>query len=234
MPIYFTKDTEDAIVEYNNSDDQVLKNKIYKDRIEYSFNKLVENIIYSFKLTSKYDNFTTLRDKTVGDLILKLNKFNPGRKSKKGNYAKAFSFFGTVAKNFIMMEWKKEWKTVSLQDFDQSYDSDEYTCKTENILDKFCSKDDLMEKNEIKQVILEFLQKEEDKYAKNFGIEVKILDAIQAAFRKDYGHIIGNKKALFLYLRENTCLTTTEISGFLSKFRPKFKEFLKSYYRGDI
>ena len=49
--IYFTKDTEDAIIEYNKTDDQRIKNKLYKDRIQHSFEKLAE-IVYN-KLLSK-------------------------------------------------------------------------------------------------------------------------------------------------------------------------------------
>ena len=40
--IYFGKPAQDAIVEYNNTDDLELKNKIYKERIKYPFEKLAE------------------------------------------------------------------------------------------------------------------------------------------------------------------------------------------------
>ena len=39
---YFTKDTENAIVEYNSTTDPILRNKIYKERIQYPFEKLAE------------------------------------------------------------------------------------------------------------------------------------------------------------------------------------------------
>ena len=38
--IYFTSDTEEAIIEYLASNDQVFRDKTYKDRIEYAFYKL--------------------------------------------------------------------------------------------------------------------------------------------------------------------------------------------------
>ncbi len=47
--IYFTQDTEDAIVEYLACTDQVERNRIYNERIEYGFYKLAENIIHTFK-----------------------------------------------------------------------------------------------------------------------------------------------------------------------------------------
>ena len=44
---YFTQETEDAIVKYNNSDDPEFKSKIYSDEIHYPFFKLTENISIS-------------------------------------------------------------------------------------------------------------------------------------------------------------------------------------------
>jgi hypothetical protein len=46
---YFTQDTEDAIVLYNNATTFDEKNKIYHERIHYAFFKLTENIIHTFK-----------------------------------------------------------------------------------------------------------------------------------------------------------------------------------------
>ena len=46
---YFTEDTELAIIEYLASEDQVLRNKIYNERIHHSFYKLAENLIHTFK-----------------------------------------------------------------------------------------------------------------------------------------------------------------------------------------
>ena len=46
---YFTQDTEDAIVLYNNTPDPSVRSDIYRDRIHYAFFKLTENIIHTFK-----------------------------------------------------------------------------------------------------------------------------------------------------------------------------------------
>ena len=48
---YFTQDTEDAIVEYNLSEDMVARNKLYNERISYPFDKLAENILNTFKFS---------------------------------------------------------------------------------------------------------------------------------------------------------------------------------------
>ena len=41
---YFTQDTEDAIVRYNNEKDPKIRSKIYEQHIHYPFFKLTQNI----------------------------------------------------------------------------------------------------------------------------------------------------------------------------------------------
>ncbi len=49
--MYFTMDTEAAIIEYNKSSDFKLRNKIYEESIKYPFEKLAENILNTFKFS---------------------------------------------------------------------------------------------------------------------------------------------------------------------------------------
>jgi hypothetical protein len=49
--IYFSQDTEDAIIEYNKTKDYVKRNRIYVESIQYPFEKLAENILNTFKFT---------------------------------------------------------------------------------------------------------------------------------------------------------------------------------------
>ena len=46
---YFTQETEDNIVLYNNTPDSEVRSRIYRDKIHYAFFKLTENIIHTFK-----------------------------------------------------------------------------------------------------------------------------------------------------------------------------------------
>ena len=49
--IYFGTPAQDAIIEYNASDDPKERNLIYKDRIQFPFEKLAENILNTFKFS---------------------------------------------------------------------------------------------------------------------------------------------------------------------------------------
>ena len=47
--IYFGTPVQNAIIRYNNNDNPVIKNRIYKEHIAAAFNKLAENLIHTFK-----------------------------------------------------------------------------------------------------------------------------------------------------------------------------------------
>lgn len=232
MPNYFTSKTQDAIVRFNACEDYKEKNKIFEKEINYAFNKLVESLIFSLKLKSRLQDYETLKYNTIGDLVLKIHLFDGTRKSKDGKLAKAYSFFNTVAKNFILMELKKEKRSESFQDLDNDTERDKNSIDSQLILEKFATYDDVNERNEFRKIIMDFLQAEQNKC--NLSIDEKILDAIEFAFKNCYETGIRNKKSLFLYLREFTGLTTTEISDFLNRFRGKLKAKVKAYNNGEI
>jgi len=87
---YFTQDTEDAIVEYLNTNSESERNSIYNNRIDYAFHKLAENIIHTFKFYyTEVNTINELKHEVVCILLEKLPKY----KQDKG---KAYSYFGLV------------------------------------------------------------------------------------------------------------------------------------------
>jgi len=75
--IYFTQDTEDAIIEYLSCTNQVERNRIYNERIEYAFYKLAENIIHTFKFYyTDTDTIEELKHEVITVLLEKLHLFN--------------------------------------------------------------------------------------------------------------------------------------------------------------
>ena len=102
---YFTQDTENVINEYNGTTDFELKDKIYRERIHYAFFKLTENIIHTFKFYyTEVDNIQDLQHEVITFLLSKIHLFNPA----KG--AKAFSYFGTIAKRYLIITNTKNYK----------------------------------------------------------------------------------------------------------------------------
>jgi hypothetical protein len=95
---YFTHDTELAIVRYNNEPDPEVRSKIYEDEIHYPFFKLTENIIHTFKFYyTEVDEIEHLQHEVITFLLSKMHLFDPA----KG--AKAYSYFGTICKNYLIV-----------------------------------------------------------------------------------------------------------------------------------
>jgi hypothetical protein len=90
---YFTQETEDAIVLYNNTPDPELRSKIYEEKIHYAFFKLTQNIIHTFKFYhTEVSDLEHLQHEIIVFLLSKIHLFDPS----KG--AKAYSYFGTIVK----------------------------------------------------------------------------------------------------------------------------------------
>ena len=68
--MYFTPDTENAIVEYNKSTDQDERNTIFRERIHAPIDKLAENIINRFKFPYMNANFDDVKNQVVSFLVL--------------------------------------------------------------------------------------------------------------------------------------------------------------------
>ena len=102
---YFTQETEDAIILYNLTSDSEIRSRIYNSKIHYAFFKLTENIIHTFKFYyTEVDNIEDLQHEVITFLLSKIHLFKP----EKG--AKAFSYFGTIAKRYLILSNQKNYK----------------------------------------------------------------------------------------------------------------------------
>jgi hypothetical protein len=209
---YFTQDAEDAIVLYNNTTDFELKSRIYQDRIHYAFFKLTENIIHTFKFYyTEVDNIEDLQHEVITFLLSKIHLFNPA----KG--AKAFSYFGTIAKRYLILSNQKNYKkridTIGLdaieEDEEHSYSIDDSS--HDERLSMFI---DIYTEHVTKHIYTLF-PKEYD---------ARIADAILELFRKRENLDVFNKKALYIYIREIIDVKTPKITKIANQLYDIFKE----------
>ena len=187
---YFTQDTEDAIVLYNNTTDPELKSKIYNEGIHYAFNRLVEAITHRFKFYhTEVDYLEQLHHEVETFLHSKIHLFNPERG------AKAFSYFGTIAKRYLIIQntknYKKKIATTGVEAVDNSNDF------SYNI-------DGMEEKSDLQKYMEAYVVFCEDHLFEIFQnpIEAKIADSILQLFKNRESLDIINKKALYIYIRE--------------------------------
>ena len=86
---YFTKDHEDAIVQYASTKDRELRTKLYIEWIQPAFNEMVDKIVYTYKF-SNLPNIDLLREDCKIWLTTILDKYDPNKGSK------AFSYFSVI------------------------------------------------------------------------------------------------------------------------------------------
>lgn len=213
---YFTKDTEQAIVRYNNEPDSEVRSKIYRDEIHYAFFKLTENIIHTFKFYyTEVDKIEHLQHEVITFLLSKLHLFNPD------NGAKAYSYFGTITKNWLIVYNTKNYKKrVQKAPVDELFKDDNYSYQM----------GEEKEKDRLSIFIDAYIKYVEDRFDKFFpkGNDAQIADAILELFRKRENLEIFNKKALYIYIREIMAthgleVKTPKITKIASKLYGLFK-----------
>ena len=209
---YFTQETEDAIILYNQTTDSEIRSRLYNNKIHYAFFKLTENIIHTFKFYyTEVDNITDLQHEVITFLLSKIHLFKP----EKG--AKAFSYFGTIAKRYLILSNQKNYKkrvdTAPIEILEES-ESHSYNIDESSYNERLSSFIDLYIEH-CTQNIYELFPKEYD---------AQIADAILELFRKRENLDIFNKKALYIYIREIIDAKTPKITKIANQLYDIFKQ----------
>ena len=217
---YFTKDTEQAIINYCGTDDLSVRSKLYIDDIQPAFNELVDKIVYTYKFTS-LENIDVLKDDCKIWLTTILSKFDPSQGTK------AFSYFSVVTKNWFTHKAKKQTQKNRRE---INYDS---MVKEVEIADgengNFLSE---VEEKEFWMFLLREVEGWQNLKLK--GNDQKVLDAVLTLMKNIEDIEIFNKKAVYLYMREITGHNTKQIVGCLNKMRVRFRTFKEKWDRGEI
>jgi len=220
---YFTQETEDAIILYNNTTCSEERSKIYEEKIHYAFFKLTQNIIHTFKFYhTEVDNLEHLQHEIIVFLLSKIHLFNPD----KG--AKAFSYFGTIVKRWCILYNDKNYKKkVNKVSTDELLKGTQHTYTLESL-----SPDEKLTYfiNEyvthVTEFIFEYFPKKND---------AQIADSILELFRKRDQIDVFNKKALYIYIHEMVpeakTPKITKIAGSLYKiFKESYIFYLENGY----
>ena len=246
---YFTQETEDAIVQYNISNDKKFKSNIYSREIHYPFYKLTENIIHTFKFyyTDNVENLEDLQHEIMVFLLDKIHLFDPS----KG--AKAYSYFGTIVKRWLIIynqkNYKKKIDSVDMNDITkhQNLDVGDNTFfilnpKLEQSSQKFIESDrnfgDELYTQGYKEgdrlsIFIDLYVKYMTENIYNYfpkEYDAQIADCILELFRKRDAIDVFNKKALYIYIREMIDVKTPKITKIANKLHKVFKEKYLVYY----
>jgi len=215
---YFGVDQEEAVIRYLETESEEEKNKIFNEYLREPLIIMVESIIRRYKLYRKDFNFDDLHTDTMSFLLTKINKFDSTK-----NY-KAYSYFGTICKNYLMGSIQKDTKennrSVSYEDIssnledniERSYVMDESIIDYKEVILRF--------KNE-----LEFFINENDlnENEKKLGYALlEIFSNFDDIFQIGDGNKF-NKNLILLSLREMTSLSTKEIRFSIKKYKKLYK-----------
>ena len=212
---YFTQETEDYIVKYNNEPDPEIRSKIYETHIHYPFFKLTQNIIHTFKFYhTEVENLEHLQHEIITFLLSKMHLFDPTRG------AKAYSYFGTIVKRWLILYNTKNYtKKVKKVDVDvltgenSTYTYTQGDEKVKSDLDKYV---DIFIDHTSENIYKLFPKKN----------DAQVADAILELFRKRETIEVFNKKALYIYIREMVDVKTPKIT----KIADKLYDIFKSQY----
>jgi hypothetical protein len=104
--LYFGPQEEEAVVKFLECTDDYDRNLIYNKWLRKPFDKMIESIIRRYKLYRKCESFEDLHSDTLSFLITKADKFN------KNSGSKAYSYYGTICKRYILGLLIKDEKTL--------------------------------------------------------------------------------------------------------------------------
>lgn len=215
---YFTSETEEYIVKFNTSEDHEYKQKIFTDHIYYPFYKLAENIIHTFKFYyTDVDKIEDLKHEIVSMLYEeKIMKFDAT------NGAKAYSYFGTIVKRWLINYNNKNYKKLKQigsfdeieESYDQNIDLESPSAKTLN--------------NFMNAWIDSIYMKIEEMFIRDS--DIKIADAVLTVFRTRHDLDIFKKKALYIYIREMTDCETPQLTKVITILKEDFRENYQKLY----
>ena len=222
---YFTADTEEAIIEYLNTTDERKRNQIYNERIWYGFHKLTENIIHTFKFYyTEVDTIPELQHEVTAFLLEKLHLY----KQEKG---KAFSYFGTIAKRYLILYNNNNYKKLKQKADVDAVDNDQ------TILIDLTNNQLIEQPKDPASEFIEYLIKYFDIHLfDHFPKEedAKTADAIISLFKRREHLELFNKKAIYIYIREMTDQPTPQITKVLKKMKKIYKRLIDQYSEDGI
>lgn len=224
---YFYEEQENAVKEYLLSTDELKRNQIFNTILLPAFTTMIESIIRRYNLHIPNEEFDDTFNDTISFLMSKIEHFDPEKISKKtGKTFKAYSYCGTVCKNYLLhkrIEYSKEIERAS------SYDSmceelndnlrySSYSTEQETILSDVIDGAVFVIKDIMNGNVKGNLSEK----------ELRVGEALINLFENWEDILITNgsnklnKSAILYYLRETTMLSTKEVRDSMKKYKKAY------------
>jgi hypothetical protein len=211
---YFDVREEEAVRNFLIAETSYEKNKIYNQFLRLPLDKMISSIIRRYKLYRKDMDFEEIHTDTHSFLMTKVDKFKPDKNKK------AYSYFGTICKNYLMGQIIKDQKEtnrkISYEDIsssleerpDMSYRIDDDVIETDYVINKYLE--------ELKDYI-ESEQLNDNEKKLGYAL-IDLFDNYESIFSGADNNKF-NKNVILLSLREMTNLSTKEIRSSIKRFK---------------
>jgi hypothetical protein len=211
---YFDVREEEAVRNFLIAETSYEKNKIYNQFLRLPLDKMISSIIRRYKLYRKDMDFQEIHTDTHSFLMTKVDKFKPDKNKK------AYSYFGTICKNYLMGQIIKDQKEtnrkISYEDIsssleerpDMSYRIDDDIIETDYVINKYLE--------ELKDYI-ESEQLNDNEKKLGYAL-IDLFDNYESIFSGADNNKF-NKNVILLSLREMTNLSTKEIRSSIKRFK---------------
>lgn len=216
--VYFTKDTENAIILYNTLEDDIQKNILYTQKIHPAFYKLAEIMIHRFKFYNFDVSHEDVKHEVIAFLHEKINKY-------KAENGKAFSYFSIVAKNYLIAENNKNYYHFKRSQDIQAIDLER------NVVNEKIRRDTIEEKSDFIDIFVVIVEKYLPLFFSKHR-DIQVADAILYLFKTRENIENYNKKAIYILVRERTSVSSQYITSVINKIKHIYICLYKQYKDG--
>lgn len=228
--LYFGPNEEEAVVKFLKSTDGTERNLIFNEWLKAPLDKMIESIIRKYKLYRKGETFEELHSDTLSFLMTKVHKFETDRGKK------AYSYFGTISKHYILGLLIKDEKylkqTSSYEDITENIEEREdltYVIDADTFsMDEFIKKLSLGIQEVLNDDDLPVKKKLNDNEKKVGYALIDILENWETVFESMNGGSKYNKNSVLETMRNYTNLSTKDIRLSMKRFKELY-DFLKQY-----
>jgi hypothetical protein len=215
--MYFTAETEQAIVEYNQATGSADRNRIYTGKIQHAFEKIAENIYNTFNFPYNEVSPQSFQKEAVSHMVVNMAKYDPSK-------GKAFGYFSIVAKNWFILEnnnnYKRFKKHTEIID-EPSQSPGEFVVQPEH------EREDRDVREFINLMVVYWDNNLKSLFPKDR--DYNIASAVVEIFRRCDRIDIFNKKALYLYIREIADCQTQHITKVVNRMLFSYHNIKNEY-----
>ena len=218
---YFAEKEELAVRNFLIAETFEEKNKIYNEFLRAPLDKMISSIIRRYKLYRKDMNFIEIHTDTHSFLMTKIEKFSPSKEKK------AYSYFGTICKNYLMGQILKDQKETNRK---ISYEDISSDLENRPEMIYYLEIEPIQEYNVI-PILKDYIKTtiEEDELNDNelkLGLAlIDILDNYETIFPATDNNKF-NKNVILLSIREMTNMSTKEIRASIKKFKKIYSSLI--------